>query len=230
MDQYFCCGLKDFLQVIGRTPTGLKLQKILKRSKGSQWWALLSEHRYLLEVPWDIPVAFTLPLDRSMALPYSFVDISDTSLCFRDPEYLYLDNWTTPWTLLSILRLGVVIHAECVWLLLQVIPWGIWFDTRQADEKWDLWETVVTSWNSSYSPMAPEMVPNADAQAAELSPVCPTLTRQRRDCQHKASYSLVFSVFSLARENSFAWSKFLLFCYQGAHLIGHAWVLPYKNC
>lgn len=45
-----------------------------------------------------------------------------------------------------------------------VIPWGIREDdTGQADEGWDIWDTVVTSWNSSYSPMAPEMAPNPDA-------------------------------------------------------------------
>lgn len=131
MDQYLCCVLNEFLHIIGSTATGRKLQKILKRSKDQRNVAQpmryrsapLSEHRCLLEVPWDIPLALPLPLHRSMALPHSLCGYLRYLLVlqwpctsvFRQPDH----------TLDSTCR----IEARCGYSRQMstalVIPWGI---------------------------------------------------------------------------------------------------------
>ena len=96
MDQYLCCGLKEFLHIVGSTAMGLKLLKILKRSKDHRRAAQptcyrstqLFEHRCLLEVPWDIPLALSLSLDRSMALPYSLCGYLSYPLVLQGALYI----------------------------------------------------------------------------------------------------------------------------------------------
>lgn len=124
MDQYLCCDLTEFLHVTDSTAMGLRLQKttgMLLSQRGIDQLSCLNPGAYL-RCPGIFHGLFHCPRQEHGSI--QLVWISQIPLGAPDgPLQLHLDNCTTPWTPLTILRFSVVTHAKHLGLLGYLRGW-----------------------------------------------------------------------------------------------------------